>query len=63
MLNKMISVTMVSLYIVGTAESAITIIAASIPIIRALFHREEGPITPSVPTDFKLTLVDKEEAD
>lgn len=49
---------MVSLYIVGTAESAITIIAASIPIIRALFHREEGPVTPSVPSDFKLTVQD-----
>ncbi|KAM7183430.1 hypothetical protein V8F33_013601 [Rhypophila sp. PSN 637] len=54
-------ITMVSLYIVGTAESAITIIAASIPIIRALFHREEGPVTPSVPSDFKLTVLDNEE--
>jgi len=48
------AVTMVSMYIVGTAESALTIIAASIPILRALFHRRSGPTTPSVPTSFKI---------
>jgi hypothetical protein len=46
---------MVSLYIVGTAEGAITIMAASIPILRALFHQKTGPTTPSIPSSFKIT--------
>jgi len=33
-------VTTVNLFIFGTAEGAITIMAASIPILRALFHRD-----------------------
>lgn len=49
------TVTMVSLYIVGTAEGAITIIAASIPILRILFHQKSGPTTPSIPSSFKIT--------
>jgi hypothetical protein len=49
------AVTMVSLYIVGTAEGAITIMAASIPILRALFHKQSGPTTPSVPSSFRIT--------
>jgi hypothetical protein len=48
-------ITMVSLYIVGTAEGAITIMAASIPILRALFHQRTGPTTPSIPSSFKIT--------
>jgi len=44
---------MVNLFLFGTAEGAITIIAASIPILRALFHRASGPSTPSVPTQFQ----------
>lgn len=51
-------ITMVSLYIVGTAEGAITIMAASIPILRALFHKQSGPTTPSVPSSFKITTND-----
>jgi hypothetical protein len=31
---------MVNLFILGTAEGAVTIMAASIPIFRALFSRE-----------------------
>ncbi|KAK0624389.1 hypothetical protein B0T14DRAFT_195843 [Immersiella caudata] len=49
-------ITMVSLYIVGTAEGAITIMAASIPILRALFHQKSGPTTPSIPSSFKITV-------
>ncbi|KAK1750072.1 hypothetical protein QBC47DRAFT_439169 [Echria macrotheca] len=48
-------ITMISLYIVGTAEGAITIMAASIPILRALFHQKTAPTTPSIPSSFKLT--------
>jgi len=33
-------VTTVNLFIFGTAEGAVTIMAASIPILRALFSRE-----------------------
>ncbi|KAK0647991.1 hypothetical protein B0T16DRAFT_455501 [Cercophora newfieldiana] len=49
-------ITLVSLYIVATAEGAITIMAASIPILRALFHQKSGPTTPSVPSSFKITV-------
>ncbi|KAK3385475.1 hypothetical protein B0H63DRAFT_543818 [Podospora didyma] len=36
-------ITMVNLFIFGTAEGATTIIAASVPILRALLHRQEAP--------------------
>ena len=45
-------VSMVSLFIFATAEGAITTMAASIPILRALFHRNARPTTPPQPSQF-----------
>ncbi|KAH8890712.1 hypothetical protein GQ53DRAFT_824435 [Thozetella sp. PMI_491] len=41
-------ITMVTLFIFATAEGAVTIIAASIPILRALLHRQTLTSTPDM---------------
>jgi hypothetical protein len=45
---------MVTLFMLATAEGAITIIAASIPIFRPLFHKPKAPSTPPRPSQLEV---------